>query len=249
MKLQLSQYRKLNLLRMLQILRNWGIQSWFLKFLFSLWLWRICSLIVISATKLALLKRVWHNNCSETYSQERWSFESIKFSNDCSQWLHWKNLPPPARTSSRTCPGTFFDLEDAFGSFPHSLIMETLKINHLPDNICDYFSRLNSSSCQAVVRNPTWRSEQFSFRRGVFQGDPLGSTIFSMVFNPVLMHLKNMEDKVQLCGNRGTTNHYLNCCKVLLNTDRYTWRHNNIVNFIVSNIDSKYKVPILVCQY
>ena len=49
-------------------------------------------------------------------------------------------------------------------------------------------------------------------------------------------------DKCKLCGNRGTTNHYLNCCRVMLNTDRYTWRHNNIVNFIVSNIDSKYKV-------
>ena len=48
---------------MLKILRNWGIQSGFLTFLFSLWLWRICSLIVISAKEQTLLKRGWHNIC------------------------------------------------------------------------------------------------------------------------------------------------------------------------------------------
>ena len=28
----------------------------------------------------------------------------------------------------------------------------------------------------------------------------------------------------------------------MVNTDRYTWRHNYIVNFIVNNVDSKYQV-------
>ena len=50
-------------------------------------------------------------------------------------------------------------------------------------------------------------------------------------------------DKCKLCGNRGTTNHYLNCCKVMLDTKRYTWRHNNIINFIVNSVDKeKFKV-------
>ena len=30
-------------------------------------------------------------------------------------------------------------------------------------------------------------------------------------------------DKCKLCGNKGTTNHILNCCKIMLDTDRYTW--------------------------
>ena len=145
-----------------------------------------------------------------------------------------------ARTSSRTCHGTFFDLEDAFGSVPHSLIMETLKINHLPDNICDYFSRLYSS-CQAVVQTPTWRSEQFSFRRGVFQGDPLSPTIFLMVFNPVLLHLKNMEDKVGYKLHNGdktasfvTLPYADDFC--LLTSNKRT--HQNVINTIQSNITS-----------
>ena len=50
-------------------------------------------------------------------------------------------------------------------------------------------------------------------------------------------------DKCKLCGNRGTTNHILNCCTVMLNTARYTWRHNNLINFIVSNVDkSRFKI-------
>ena len=28
----------------------------------------------------------------------------------------------------------------------------------------------------------------------------------------------------------------------MLETKRYTWRHNNLVNFIVNNVDKKFKV-------
>ena len=40
-----------------------------------------------------------------------------------------------ARKYKKTMYGTWFDLEDAFGSVPHILIEETLKRNHLPENI------------------------------------------------------------------------------------------------------------------
>ena len=49
-------------------------------------------------------------------------------------------------------------------------------------------------------------------------------------------------DKCKLCGNIGTTNHFLNCCSTMLNTKRYTWRHNNLINFIVINVDKKFRV-------
>ena len=99
-----------------------------------------------------------------------------------------------ARKSKRTAHITFFDLEDAFGSVPHSLIMNTLKRNLLPDNICSYMSGFYTN-CKAVVETPNWRSQQFPFCRGVFQGDPLSPTVFLMVFNPVLLKLKNLEEK------------------------------------------------------
>ena len=36
--------------------------------------------------------------------------------------------------------------------------------------------------------------------------------------------------------------HILSNCKVALDTDRYTWRHNCVINYIVSNVDPKFTV-------
>ena len=38
------------------------------------------------------------------------------------------------------------------------------------------------------------------------------------------------------------TNQYLNCCKMMLHTGRFTWRHNCLINFIVTNVDPAFKV-------
>ena len=54
---------------------------------------------------------------------------------------------------------------------------------------------------------------------------------------------KSTNDKCKLCKSRETTYHILNCCKVALDQGKYTWRHNNILNYIVENLDrSKFKV-------
>ena len=47
----------------------------------------------------------------------------------------------------------------------------------------------------------------------------------------------------KLCRGRQTTNHVLNGCKVALNTKRSTWRHDTILSYLVSCVDtSKYTV-------
>ena len=154
--------------------------------------------------------------------------------------LAMEEIMKDARKQKRTAHITFFDLEDAFGSVPHSLIIESLKMNFLPQNIIDYFSQLYSS-CQAVVQTPTWRSDPFHFRRGVFQGDPLSPTIFLMVFNPVLLQLKNMEEKhgYKLHTENSTTSTITlpyadDFC--LITTD-LRW-HRKIINTIQSSITS-----------
>ena len=49
---------------------------------------------------------------------------------------------------------------------------------------------------------------------------------------------KSLSDKCKLCHNRQTNKHCLNLCKVALDSGRFTWRHNNIINYIVQSLDT-----------
>ncbi len=87
---------------------------------------------------------------------------------------------------------TSIHLEDAFGSVTHELIDLSLKRYGLPANVSSYmknlYSRLNSS-----VVTKSWQSQQFLFRKGIFQGDPWSPIIFLIVFNPLLEQLTKEE--------------------------------------------------------
>ena len=95
-----------------------------------------------------------------------------------------------ARINRRTCHITFFDLKDAFGSISHSLIDHCLERYQIPDNVRKYIKELYSN-ITGIVAGSSWHSEEFTFQRGVFQGDPLSPTIFITVFNPLLEYLKS----------------------------------------------------------
>ena len=145
-----------------------------------------------------------------------------------------------ARKNKKTCHISFFDLEDAFGSVPHSLIQETLKRNHLPENVQSYLSNFYSNG-RAVVQTPSWKSQPFAFKRGVFQGDPLSPTVFLMVFNPVLLKLKNMEESFgyKIHSDSKTTSvitlpYADDFCLITSNLRT----HQRIINEIQSNIKS-----------
>ena len=54
---------------------------------------------------------------------------------------------------------------------------------------------------------------------------------------------KKTNDKFVLCKRKETTSHILNCCKVSLEMGKFLWIHNNVINYIVSSIDTtKFKV-------
>ena len=47
------------------------------------------------------------------------------------------------------------------------------------------------------------------------------------------------------CGTRQTLNHILNCCKKSLNDGRFTFRHDNVLNYISKCLDlEKFKCYI-----
>ena len=51
-----------------------------------------------------------------------------------------------------------------------------------------------------------------------------------------------MSDRCKLCKNRQTTNHCLNICNVALDTERFTWRHNNLKNDFYSGMPRRYNI-------
>ena len=49
---------------------------------------------------------------------------------------------------------------------------------------------------------------------------------------------KLLSNKCKLCQKRQTNSHCLNNCKVALDSGHFTWRHNNIINYIVQSLDT-----------
>ena len=87
-----------------------------------------------------------------------------------------------------------------------------------------------------------WKSVMFQLKSGTLKF-MMNASIDTLPTPANLCRWKfTNSSRCKLCPNKGTTNHILNCCKVMIDIGWYTWRHNNLVNFIVNNVDSKYSV-------
>ena len=140
-----------------------------------------------------------------------------------------------ARTTKKTLHTTWFDLEDAFGSVPHSLIFNSLERVHIPEVIQKYLKSQYKNTKSVVVTN-SFRTEPFSFKRGVFQGDPLSPIIFLLAFNPILESLE-AEKKLgfQLDGKSFITLPYADdFCLITTNLKTHQRLMNKINNQIAS---------------
>ena len=88
-----------------------------------------------------------------------------------------------------------------------------------------------------------WKSYLYNMKAGTMKF-LLNATIDTL---PTAANLhrwkKSPSDKCKLCLGRQTTDHCLNICKMGLDTGRWTWRHNNILHYIMDSLDkSKYTV-------
>lgn len=82
--------------------------------------------------------------------------------------------------------------------------------------------------------NFTWKSYIYDLPRGT-QKFILNASINTL---PTLCNLKQWgkcpSEKCPHCGSKETTFHILNGCKKYLEDGRFTWRHDNIINYIYS---------------
>ena len=90
----------------------------------------------------------------------------------------------------------------------------------------------------AKKEDAIWKGYMFNLNAGTLKF--LNTTIDTL---PTAANLqrwkKSPSDLCKLCRGRQTTNHVLIICSVGLNTGRWEWRHNCIVNFIVSSVDTE----------
>ena len=140
-----------------------------------------------------------------------------------------------ARSNNKTLHITWYDLEDAFGSVPHSLIMHSLERTHFPPQIQNYI-REQYKQTTSVVQTGSFKSEEFSFKRGVFQGDPLSPIIFLLAFNPVLKSLQEeLGSGYNLRGENFITLPYADDFCLITTNSR---THQRLMNVIDSHIES-----------
>ena len=111
-----------------------------------------------------------------------------------------------ARMKKKTIHVAFFDLEDAFGSVPHDLIMSSLSRNFFPPKFIQYlnFHYRNLESC---IVTKSWKTDTFAFKRGVVQGCPVSPLIFLITFNPIIQWLESQK-KFRFDLSNGESEHF-----------------------------------------
>ena len=100
------------------------------------------------------------------------------------------------------------------------------------------FLALATAERQDIV----WKSYMFNLKQGTLKF-LLNAAIDTL---PTAANLKRWKkscsDLCKLCKRCQTTEHILSSCKVSLETGRYTWRHNCVINYIVNSVDPKFTV-------
>ena len=91
--------------------------------------------------------------------------------------------------------------------------------------------------------DPEWKGFIFNLKKGTMKFI-LNSSINTLATqNNLKRWNKSFSDKCLICKNKDSILHCLNGCKTMLNQNRYTWRHDNILKYINDNInDSKLNI-------
>ena len=73
-----------------------------------------------------------------------------------------------ARIKQHGCVITLLDLKNAFGAVNHNLLVETLKIHHVPDNIVTLITSLCTDYTISIITD-NFMTSPIKVQRGVLQ--------------------------------------------------------------------------------
>ena len=129
----------------------------------------------------------------------------------------------------------------------NSKVLDTAKA-HIADTFSEeHISHVNTLDVQGKslslvaqeATDFTWKSFLYDMKAGTLKF-LVNSVVDTLPTAANLVRWgKSNSDKCKLCKGRQTTDHCLNICKVGLETGRWTWHHNNIVNYIVNSLDTQ----------
>ena len=191
-------------------------------------------MISLTSCVSKIFHQVLANRLSSYLTQNRFIDDSvqkafIKNINGCiehNQVLH--EVISHCKAKKRTVHITFFDLADAFGSVSHDLISHSFTRYEIPDCLLNYVEKLYGR-LQGSVSGPNWKSKEFYFKKGVFQGDPLSPVIFLTCFNPILEYLCGLRERhgYDLNGTKITTTPYADDFNLISNNKR---NHQKVIS-------------------
>ena len=95
-----------------------------------------------------------------------------------------------ARIKQRGCVITLLDLKNAFGEVNHNLLVEALKIHHVPDNIITLITSLYTDYTISIITD-TFMTSPINAQRGVLQGDSLSPLLFNLIVNTLINTIKS----------------------------------------------------------
>ena len=102
-----------------------------------------------------------------------------------------------ARIKQRGCAITLLDLKNAFGEVNHNLLVEALKIHHVPDNIITLITSLYTDYTISIITD-TFMTSPIKVQRGVLQADSLLPLLFDLIVNTLINTIKS--EKVECMG-------------------------------------------------
>ena len=95
-----------------------------------------------------------------------------------------------ARLKQRGCVITLLDLKNVFGEVNHHLLIETLKLHHITDNVITLMSSSYSNYDISILME-SFMTSSIRVHRGVLQGDTLSSLLFNLIINTLINTIKS----------------------------------------------------------